>query len=144
MKRYKILSIVLVLAVSLSISITAIAGNPAVNTIVKGIIKDNNTNQPLAYSSIALFDKDNNLVSYGTLTDTNGKFTLKNLPYGKYDLVAFQIGYYKKYVFNIEVSNNHNNVNVGKLKLSENDKQNYFVEIIVQHYLNILLHNSLG
>jgi len=136
MKRYNVLNLALILILSFTLSITTIAGNPAGNTVVKGILTDNNTSQPVAYSSIALFDKDNNLVSYGTLTDSNGKFNLKNLPYGKYDLVAYQIGYYKKYVFNIELSKDHNFINVGKLKLSENDKQNYYVEIIANKSTN--------
>ena len=130
MTKNNVLNAILILAVSLTVSLTAIAGNPEGNALVKGVIKDNNNNQPLAYSSIALFDKNNNLVSYGTLSDTKGKFYLKNVPYGNYDLVVYQIGYYKKYIFNIQLSGNHNYVNVGKLKLSENDKQNYYVEII--------------
>jgi hypothetical protein len=130
MKRYNVLTQILILFVSSIISFSSIAGNPGGKTIVKGVITDKNTLQPVAYSSVALFDKDNNLVSYGTLTDTNGKFYLKNVPYGEYNLIAYQIGYYKKYVFNIELSENHNSVNVGKLKLSENDKQSYSVEII--------------
>ena len=130
MKRYNVLTSALILVVSLTISFTAFAGNPKGNAFVKGIITDKNTSHPVEYSSIALFDKDNNLVSYGTLTDSKGNFYLKNVPYGKYDLVAYQIGYYKKYVFNIELSKNNNNVNVGKLKLAENENENYYVEII--------------
>ena len=106
------------------------AANPGKTTLVKGTITDKTSQHPISYSSVALFDKSNNLVSYGTLTDNNGKFYLKNLPYGKYNLQVYLIGYYKKHVFNIEISKEHPYINLGNLKIEQNDSQSYNFEVV--------------
>jgi hypothetical protein len=98
-------------------------------TLVKGVIIDELTNHPAAYSSIALFREDNSFVSYGTIANDNGTFTLKNLPYGNYYFVVYQIGYYKKYIFNLSISDKNKKINLGNIKLFHNFKKYYEVEI---------------
>jgi hypothetical protein len=97
---------------------------------VKGVIADNLTNSPLGYSSVAVFSKHNSLVSYGTVTDEKGNFQIKNLPYGKYYLVVYSIGYYKKHVFNIEISRNHSKINIGRIMVGQDTDNLFDVNII--------------
>jgi hypothetical protein len=96
---------------------------------VKGIVADNTTNSPLGYSSVAVFNKDNELVPYGTIADANGNFQIKNLPYGNYYLVAYSIGYHKKHVFNIEINRKHNKINTGRIMVGQDSNNLFDVEI---------------
>ncbi len=69
----------------ITIPITNIAQN---KITVSGIIRDNETNQPLIYANIALVEP-----GIGTITDDNGKFTLFSIPTGNYTLSITYIGY---------------------------------------------------
>lgn len=81
---------------SLLIVFIAVSLNANAQINIKGYVKDHNTGEPLA-----------GVVSYfpylhkGSTTDADGKFIIKNLPSGTYDMIFSLIGYQPK-VLNIK------------------------------------------
>jgi hypothetical protein len=106
------------------------AGSPNKGAIVKGQITDKTTNQPAPFSSIVLTNAENNSIAYGTLADENGKFNIKNIPYGRYNLTVYMIGYYKKYIFDVELSKSNKHLKLNNIKLDQNANEKYDVEIV--------------
>jgi outer membrane receptor protein involved in Fe transport len=63
------------------------------NTSVSGLIKENNSNNPMPYVNIIVkTEKDSSLV-IGTITNEEGRFTLNNLKQGRYYIEVSFIGY---------------------------------------------------
>lgn len=59
--------------------------------VIKGVVKDSQTNEAIAYASVAL--KKGQEVITGTMTDDQGGFALTAVPYGSYTLEIHFIGY---------------------------------------------------
>lgn len=71
---------------------------------IAGKVIDSETQTPVEYANIVLFSiKDSSLVT-GGISDISGKFMLENIPFGTYYLTVDFIGYSKKYISNIEIS----------------------------------------
>ncbi len=68
--------------------------------IIKGRIFNNTSNQPIAYATVAVQSTTN-----GTLTDDNGNYELKNLLPGLYNIEVTSVGFKKKVVYEIQVTN---------------------------------------
>ncbi len=63
---------------------------------IKGIIKDT-ANQPLAFASVSLLNKDDSTFQSMAVSDKNGHYELKENKEGKYLLQASFVGYYTEY-----------------------------------------------
>lgn len=74
---------ILLFVSSLLVCLTAQSQNS-----ITGKVIDSLTREPLAFVSIYFAN-----TTLGTTTDTEGKFTLNNIPSGKYDLTASFVGY---------------------------------------------------
>ncbi len=70
---------------------------------ISGSIFDKNTKSPVEAASVTLFSSKDSTVTAGTETDQNGKFSLSDVPYGKYNLRVSIIGYSKSIVRGILV-----------------------------------------
>ena len=57
-------------------------------TTISGTVTDAGTRQPLPYASVYI-----NLTTIGVYADEHGRFTLKNVPLGRHELVASHVGY---------------------------------------------------
>ncbi len=108
--RKKRLSLLLV---SLFITSLLVAQHPegqgrpdfnATNGLVKGKIIDTKTKKPVEYANISLFSYRDSSLKAGTITNSEGIFTLDNLHYGKYYLKVDFIGYKSKLIPNIKVT----------------------------------------
>ncbi|TCK83649.1 TonB-dependent receptor domain-containing protein [Albibacterium bauzanense] len=88
----------------------------AQNSSIKGILKDQQDNQPIEYASVALLKSDSTVIA-GTITKSNGSFEFLKLQPGSYILKYVFIGYENKYspVINLALSKN---VNVGSISLN--------------------------
>ncbi len=95
--------------------------------IIVGKVLDSRQN-PLEYVTVYLY-KDSTLID-GTMTDAEGKFFFKNIPYGTYSLETKFIGFRKKRINNIQVSENQRFVRVGKIIISQNEKE--LQEVVVE------------
>lgn len=63
---------------------------------INGIVKDRLSGQRLPYSAVELFSFSDTLLHNGAMTDSEGAFTINNIPDGKYRLRASYMGYTKK------------------------------------------------
>ncbi len=61
------------------------------NASIKGIVKDEITNEPLPFANVYL-----EKALYGSATDNEGKYLIKDVPPGTYTLIAKYLGYEKK------------------------------------------------
>jgi outer membrane receptor protein involved in Fe transport len=86
---------------------------------LKGTIVDSKSSEPVQYANVMLKQvKDSSFVA-GTVTGNNGEFILPNIPEGKYYLVVTYIGYKKKTVENITLSQNELEKTIGAVKLEQ-------------------------
>src|SRR6185295_18349302 len=69
---------------------------------IRGTIREKNTNNTIPFASVTAFLKDSQVVS--TLSDIDGKFSLKPIPPGKYSVKATSIGYSPEIISNVEVT----------------------------------------
>ncbi|HKI88151.1 MAG TPA: outer membrane beta-barrel family protein [Draconibacterium sp.] len=85
--------------------------------VIKGIIVDEETNQPMEYANVAVYDKvDSTLVS-GGITDKNGTFEITGMTYGEYYLEAKFIGFEKTKIPDIVLNRNNPLFDSGKIDL---------------------------
>ncbi|MEH0157064.1 outer membrane beta-barrel protein [Limibacter armeniacum] len=96
----------------------AVPNDPPLKGTIKGVVQENGSNVPVEYATIALFSTTDKSLAGGTVTDPDGKFTIKNVKEGTYYLEITFIGYEKKTVNNIEVGSSKG-VDLGVVKLGQ-------------------------
>jgi len=75
------------------ITFSEVVDSPLPGNCLQGIVIDQSSGVPMEYASVALYRKaDSSLVS-GTITNTEGKFTLDKIDAGDYYLMASFVGY---------------------------------------------------
>ena len=98
-----------------------IKAQPAVNLNtgkINGIIIDSVNHQPIEYATIGLSRHNETEIINGTVSDTTGKFMLTKIPKGTYRVVINFLGYEKKVLDNIIVSEKAPLVSLGTIFLS--------------------------
>jgi outer membrane receptor protein involved in Fe transport len=60
---------------------------------ITGSVIDRSTNKPIEYADVSLISEKDSAVIKGTSTDSEGKFTMNGLPYGRYFIRASIVGY---------------------------------------------------
>ncbi len=97
---------------------------------VTGTVIDSRDNTPMEFTSVALYkSRDSSLVT-GSITSADGSFILKELPYGKYYLMANFMGYDKSFKDEIVLSPRQKFFDAGEIRLSLSAKQLDEVEVI--------------
>lgn len=95
-------------------------GNPSnmpSEGVVSGIVTECDVNIPMEFVNIVLYrSKDSTMVT-GTITDEAGKFSLSQLPYGRYYLTANFIGYERQFIDSIFINPNRKYNDLGNIKL---------------------------
>ncbi len=85
------------------------------NTVsISGILIDNETNEVIIGASAYIRG-----YQFGTSTDAEGKFSIKNLPPGSYNLCLKYLGYAEKCIENLSIAAGEN-LDLGKINLIEN------------------------
>ena len=77
--------------------------------------KTNNT--AVDYATVILFDKKDSSFVAGTITNSTGKFTIKEVPYGLYFLNCKFLGFYKVIVSDININSSAANFRLDTIKL---------------------------
>lgn len=70
----------------------------AQNSSIRGLVTDQQNNQPLEYSSIALLKSTDSTLVTGTISKSDGSFEFNQLQPGKYILKLLFIGYQNKFL----------------------------------------------
>lgn len=87
------------------------------NGRLSGTITDPTTDQPVEYATIAIIDPATNKPINGTVADGKGKFLVKDIPNGKFNVAISFIGF-ETINRSIEVSDQNNDIDLGKISLS--------------------------
>ncbi len=100
--------------------------------VLRGKVVDDQSNLPMEYVNVRIFrSRDSSLVS-GTLTDKNGFFEIKNLPFGKYYLILKFIGFRTKMVDSILITPRNPEVMIGTIHFQNEPLQTKEVEVSAQ------------
>lgn len=86
---YKIRLTAILFLLLTTLVVSAQKANDQLTQTIRGIVTDRSSSAPLSYVSIGLLDRP----EFGTTTDDNGQFVLKNVPLGRYSLQATSVGY---------------------------------------------------
>lgn len=84
---------------------------------ISGKVVDSLSNKIIDYASIGLVLEENNKEVNGTTSDDKGNFSIKNIPYGKYKVVVYYIGYKNSVKNNIEISRAKPTINLGNFTM---------------------------
>ncbi|MFV0565517.1 MAG: TonB-dependent receptor domain-containing protein [Flavobacteriaceae bacterium] len=87
------------------------------------------TNTPLEYATVALYNQQNNQLVTGVITNANGGFNIEKLKKGTYYIEASFIGYEVKTIKNIVIDNTGTPRNLGVLQLKLG---NALGEVVIQ------------
>jgi outer membrane receptor protein involved in Fe transport len=92
------------------------------NGKISGTVIDAESNAPVEFATIALFDAAAAKVVNGAVADAKGKFLISKIADGTYNVVVSFIGYEDQKINNIKLEGKNNHVNLGVIKLSTGTK----------------------
>lgn len=126
MKKITSLFLLLILLIS-SYTINATEIEAPAEPEIKGKIIDMETDGPLEYATVSLFNSQDSTLVTGVITDSKGNFSLKAKP-GKYYVVLQFIGYESKTI-NINLKNN---ISLGDIVLRPDSALLEEVEVVAE------------
>ena len=97
--------------------ITTIFLISATSAQIKGKVVDE-TNSPLEYATVAIYNQQNKSLIAGIVTDTFGNFEFTKLSKNTYFLKVSFIGYNEKTIQTISISNSKSSVDLGTISLT--------------------------
>lgn len=86
---------------------------------INGKITDEVSNTALQYATVALYNMADSTLVNGSMTNQEGSFSIENVPYGTFYLVAQYIGYQSQVVNNIRIDDTQNQVDIDIIQLKE-------------------------
>jgi outer membrane cobalamin receptor len=119
---------IFIIVVVLCLATPVIGQRPAMQNrnpvgVVEGYIFDKAANKPLEFASISLFRQKDSTLATGAITDNQGHYLIKEVPFGHYYIVADFIGYKK-------IQTNHVMIRPDKLR---HDAGKIFLEPTAQN-----------
>ncbi len=114
MKKLYVLLVILVGTLTLA---TADPGTPEVaDGKISGTVVDAETKNPVEFATVALMKKGSDQPVNGSVADLKGKFTIKDIPPGEYDVVISFIGYESKTI-SVKVPEKNNSIDLGTVAI---------------------------
>ncbi len=98
--------------------------------VIKGVIVDEETDQPMEYANVAVYDQQDSILISGGITDEQGEFEITGMTYGEYYLEANFIGFVKKEITDIELDKNNPLFDSGKIELKPSDVKLGSVDVV--------------
>ncbi len=96
------------------------AGNPELKKgSIVGKITAMDSDEPLPYATVALYNASDSSLVTGTITNEEGGFSIKNIPSGTYYLVAEYVGFEREVVKDISIDADQNLVQINTIQLAE-------------------------
>ncbi|MDR2286859.1 MAG: TonB-dependent receptor [Prevotellaceae bacterium] len=87
--------------------------------VINGIVIDSKSKSALESATVMITQKnDSTMASLGVNTDKNGRFSVKNIPYGDYILVVSTVGY-KNFEQEISLTADTKTINLRQISLTE-------------------------
>ena len=84
---------------------------------IKGVVIDSETNQPMEYASIAIYNTTDSTLVTGGISSVTGQFEIKGLNTGTYYVIANFVGYNKLIFNNIKIDKSTQTSDLGTLIL---------------------------
>ncbi len=84
---------------------------------IRGKVFDSGISKPMEFTSVALYRAADSSLVTGTISAHDGSFSIKNIPFGNYYLIANFMGYEKSSVNEIVLSDKDFAVDLGVIKL---------------------------
>lgn len=94
-------------------------GNGPKIGVIKGIVFDDDINKPVEYANVVLHRKKDSSIVTGTITDKEGEFALKELPFGRFFLEVNFIGYNKRNIPDVKIHPQKTELNLKKISLKQ-------------------------
>ncbi len=123
--KLNILSLFLLLFLILSIQVL---GN--VSGTISGKVIDQESGDPLEFVSVAVYNTEDESLVTGTITGTEGEFSIKGIGQGEYYIEVTFIGYDKQVKEGIDIRAGRTEVQVGDISLPRSVEQLEEVEIV--------------
>ena len=82
---------------------------------ISGRVFDYNSKSPIEYANVIAFNSKDSAQITGGITNNQGNFSLKRIPFGKFYVDVQFIGYEKKRIKNISVSSSQRNIDLGNI-----------------------------
>jgi hypothetical protein len=86
--------------------------------LINGRISDFVSNAPVEFVNVDLFDLNDSTLVVGTLTNTEGRFTISMLDSGKYYVEISQNNFEKKRIQPVIIDENITKINLGEIMLN--------------------------
>lgn len=99
---------------------------------IRGAVVESNSNAPLQYAQVALYNSADSSLVDGTISDSKGFFNLEKIPRGNYFLKAEFIGYEQEIYEDIVVSRNKDEIELSSIKLKEKATEIDEVSVVAQ------------
>jgi outer membrane receptor protein involved in Fe transport len=96
---------------------------------ISGKVVDAQFREPLEYTNIILYTHKDSTQITGTITDKNGRFDLKNIKTGNYDLEFIFLGFETKRVKNIRITPSNLDISLGTVYLTQTSLNLSAVEV---------------
>lgn len=90
------------------------------NGVIKGQVVESGKKQPMEYANVILMSQKDSSMVTGTITNSNGEFTLTDIPVGNYILQATFIGFKKFSIPTITVTKDTREMKIGVISLEPN------------------------
>lgn len=85
--------------------------------IIKGVIVEEDTNKPMEYANVAIYNKKDSTLVSGGITNEKGQFEIKGMTYGEYYMEANFIGFEKIEIPGIVLNRSNPIYDSGKIDL---------------------------
>ena len=123
MKRYfyLVISSIFLYTSTFAQSNVLLAANTGSKVISQGTITgkviDEITSSPIEYANVVLMSKQNSKMVSGIASNQKGEFLLNGISNGNYDLVISFVGFKKKTINDVQITDNNYSVNLNVIKL---------------------------
>lgn len=97
---------------------------------IKGKVIDSSVNKPMEFTSVAIYNASDSSLITGTISANDGSFTLKNIPFGSYYLVANFMGYEKSIIDKINLDESKPFIDLGTLNLKTSSQNLEEIEVV--------------
>jgi len=102
------------------------------NGKIIGIILDTETQKPMEYANVTIFRKQDSKLVTGNISNTDGSFTISDLPYGSYYVEASFIGFEKTTVNDVKITANSTTIDIGKIGLAASRQDIGTVNVVAE------------
>ena len=101
---------------------------------VRGMVFDQESNQPIEYATIALFNANDSTLVTGTITDPDGNFHATKIAEGNYYIQVSFLGYNDVQYSDLVVDRSNRNLDIGKIFLETSSQM--LDEVVISNERN--------